>query len=70
MSFSTGECLIDKTFNNCYIDAIIDACDFGSLSDSKASLVALVVKNLPANAGDAGVIPGLGSGNPLPCSCL
>ena len=28
------------------------------------------IKNLPANAGDAGVMPGLGSGNPLPCSCL
>ena len=35
-----------------------------------------VVKNLPANAGDAGLIPGLGrcpggaNGNPLQCSCL
>ena len=34
-----------------------------------------VVKNLSANAGDAGVIPGLGrspgggNGNPLQCSC-
>ena len=43
-----------------------------------ASQVALVVKNLPANAGDirdAGSIPGLGSspgegnGNPLQYSC-
>ena len=42
-------------------------------------LVALVVKNPPANAGDArdvGSIPGLGrspgegNGNPLQCSCL
>ena len=41
--------------------------------------MALVVKNLPANAGDvsdAGSIPGLGrslgggNGNPLQCSCL
>ena len=41
--------------------------------------MALVVKNLPANAGDirdAGLIPGLGrspaggNGNPLPYSCL
>ena len=41
--------------------------------------VALVVKNLPANAGDirdAGLIPGSerspgeGRGNPLQCSCL
>ena len=41
--------------------------------------MALVVKNLPANAGDireAGSIPGLGrspggeQGNPLKCSCL
>ena len=35
-----------------------------------------VVKNLPANAGDAGLIPGSGNslgggnGNPLHCSCL
>ena len=41
--------------------------------------MALIVKNLPANAGDerdAGLIPGLGRspggrhGNPLQCSCL
>ena len=45
----------------------------------RASLVATVVKNLPANAGDirdAGSIPGSerspggGHGNPLQCSCL
>ena len=36
----------------------------------------LVAKNLPANAGDLGLIPGLertpgeGNGNPLPYSCL
>ena len=44
-----------------------------------ASQGALVIKNLPANAGDAGdvgLIPGLGRspggrhGNPLHCSCL
>ena len=38
-----------------------------------ASQVALVVKNLPANAGDirdAGLILGGGHGNPLPYSCL
>ena len=35
-----------------------------------------MVKNPPANAGDAGLIPGLGrspgkeNGNPLQCSCL
>ena len=35
-----------------------------------------VIKNTPANAGDAGLIPGLGrsswegNGNPLQCSCL
>ena len=40
------------------------------------SQVALVVQNLPANAGDAGSIPGLerslgiGNGNPLRYSCL
>ena len=43
---------------------------------SWASKVALVVKNLPANAGDRGLIPGSGrfpgdgNGNPLQCSCL
>jgi len=41
-----------------------------------ASQVALVIKNLPANAGDAGSIPGSGRspgggcGNPLQSSCL
>ena len=44
-----------------------------------ASQVVLVVKNLPANAGDirdVGLIPaserspGEGNGNPLQCSCL
>ena len=48
-------------------------------SSSRASQVALVVKNLPANAGDArdvGSIPGLGrfpgrgDGNPFRYSCL
>ena len=35
-----------------------------------------MVKNLPANAGDTGLIPGsgrspgVGNGNPLQCSCL
>ena len=43
---------------------------------SRASLGAQMVKNLPANAGDAGSIPGWGrspgegNGNPLQCSCL
>ena len=41
-----------------------------------ASLVVLVVKNPPANAGDLGLIPGSGrspggeNGNPLQYSCL
>ena len=29
-----------------------------------------MVKNLPANAGDLGLIPGEGNGNPLQQSCL
>ena len=43
---------------------------------SWASQVAPVVKNLPANAGDMGTVPGLerspgeGNGNPLHYSCL
>ena len=36
----------------------------------KASQVALVVKNLLTNAGDANLIPGEGNGNPLQYSCL
>ena len=45
----------------------------------RTSLVALVVKNLPASAGDTrdvGSVPGLGrapgggNGNPLQCSCV
>ena len=42
----------------------------------RASQVALVVKNPPANAGDAGSVPGSGrfpgkgNGNPLQYSCL
>ena len=45
-------------------------------NDKWASQVELMVKNLPANAGDAGLIPGLerssaeGNGNPLQYSCL
>ena len=44
-----------------------------------ASLVVLVAKNLPANAGDtkdvglipgSGRSPGEGNGNPIQCSCL
>ena len=41
-----------------------------------ASLVAQMVKNLPASAGDVGLIPGSGrfpgegNGNPLQYSCL
>ena len=51
----------------------------GEQSQKGASQVAQVVKNLPANAGDArdvGLIPGLGrspgleNGNPPPYSCL
>ena len=50
-----------------------------SSEESWASQVVLVVKNLPANAGDLrdlGSIPGserspgAGNGNPLQCSCL
>ena len=54
-------------------------CSFWNrLTDKRASQVALVVKNLPASAGDkgdAGLIPGWGSslggghGNPLQYSC-
>ena len=46
------------------------------LSSHGASQVALVVKNLLANARDMSSIPGLGRfpagghGNPLQCSCL
>ena len=45
-------------------------------SDLAAAAAAAVVKNLPANAGDVGLIPGWGrcprggNGNPLQYSCL
>ena len=46
------------------------------LNHKRASQEVLVVKNLPANAGDVGSSPGLGrspgvgNGTPLQCSCL
>ena len=49
---------------------------WSSFSQLWASLVAQTIKNLPANAGDAGSIPGPGRspggghGNPLQYSCL
>ena len=52
---------------------------FSSLKHPRASQITLVVKNLPANAGEAedtslipgsGRSPGVGNGNPLQCSCL
>jgi len=49
---------------------------FGPYHHCRASQVALVVKNLPANSGDAGSIPdsgrfpGGGNDNPLQYSCL
>ena len=49
---------------------------YSTLPSIWASLVAQLAKNLPANAGDAGSIPGLGrppgegNGNPLQYSCL
>ena len=55
------------------------ACKDNISINRVASLVALVVKNLPVNAGDIkdmGLIPGLGrspreeNGNPLQYSCL
>ena len=49
----------------------------GSARDSEATIqVVLMVKNLPASAGDTALIPGLGrslgggNGNPLQYSCL
>ena len=51
------------------------------MNDERASQGALVIKNLPANAGDigdgsgsiysvSGRSPGIGNGNPLQYSCL
>ena len=51
-------------------------CQQVSDMNTGASQEALVVKNLPANAGDTrsspglGRFPGEGNGNPLQCSCL
>ena len=47
-----------------------------SVQDTKGFLGSMVVKNIPANAGDTGSIPGSGrfpgegNGNPLQYSCL
>ena len=49
---------------------------YSTLPSIWASLVAQLVKNVPANSGDAGSIPGSGrppgegNGNPLQYSCL
>ena len=46
------------------------------VENNKRRLPSSVVKNLPANAGDAGLIPGSerspeeGNGNTIQCSCL
>ena len=68
--------------NNCFLEGILKHIYSYGLQMpkiSKYSQVALVVKNLPANAGDSrdmGLIPGLGrssgvgNGNPLKYSCL
>ena len=50
--------------------------DLGLIEENKGFPVGAVVKNLPANAGDAGSIPrlglspGIGNGNLLQYSCL
>ena len=55
-----------------YILFILNACYYLSLGFPGGP----VIKNLPANAGDTGSIPGLGrfpevgDGNPFQCSCL
>ena len=54
----------------------VQCLSLDSSSLMEASLMAQVAKNLPANAGDLGLIPGLGvsrgggHGNPLQYSCL
>ena len=65
-----------KWFINCWFNPIIL---FGLWSNTQKFLVVLVVKNLPANAGDirdtdsapgSGRSPGGGHGSPLQYSCL
>ena len=56
-----------KTALKCFLEGTIPGLGFPGSS---------VVKNLPANAGDTGLIAGLersprkGNGNPFQCSCL
>ena len=64
-----GETKVDlKTFQSSTFGSLYHHC--------RASQVVLVVKNLPANSGDAGSIPdsgrfpGGGNDNPLQYSCL
>ena len=68
-------CFSLKISGDVFIFTVIE----GAYWHERASQVVLVVKNLPANAGDVrdtGSIPGLGRfpagghGNPVQCSCL
>ena len=72
--WDTYLCLFIETYLYCMGEYL-----YGDIHPFWASQVALVIKNLPANAGDAGdpgSIPGLGrcpaggQGNPLQYSCL
>ena len=62
-----------RASSDVYFSIHKESCNQGQVS---ASLVAQMVKNLPANAGDLGSIPGWGRspgeghGNPLQYSCL
>ena len=62
---------------NCFVGGVLSTLSVeGCRLVIGASLVAQMVKHLPANAGDPGSIPGLGrspgegNGNPLQYSCL
>ena len=82
LDFSNYLSILKYTCNNCVIKIIINRIKYGlekCLAISRASLVAQLVKNLPANAEDArdaklipesGRSPGDGNGNPFQYSCL
>ena len=62
--------ILKGTFETC----LANCCHFSTWVVLRGSQVALVVKNLPANAGDSGSIPGSGrppggDGKPLQYSC-
>ena len=69
-------CSAKKKKKSIYMGVCMRVCAVYSIAKSCLTLCNPMVKNLPANAGDKGLIPGSerspreGNGNPPQCSCL